>query len=420
MSTSVKINPKTSFFYVILVSSLTAILAKVTIDFYLPSLPSIEKSLQATTQLTQLSITMFALGALFFQIPSGIIIDKFGVKTGLVFALLAFFILALISAFSGNIIEMIVFRFLQGICIAFVTVSFKAIPAASLDRLELSKALTIVMPIASLSPALSPLLGGYIDYYYGWQMVFFAMAALALILVFIVLFLKTPEADKKYQPFKKKNNDLFGLRGIFWVCKNLFSNLKIVEAFLTISFGNIIYWLYVSATPLFGKLMGLNSKEIGFMYLPVIAPFAVSALITGKILNQSNTSKIYSFGVTVLISAIVLLYVLDQIFHLNAYQIFSFVGLMTLGLGFSLPTASGLILSYDRENSGTISAISGMVTTSSIVIGSYIVSHLSNTMTPYNFADLCFTIVCLYIGFLILIKFAAFLKRVKKSQKSES
>ena len=415
MATSEKTNQKMSFFFVILVSSLAAILAKVTIDFYLPSLPSIEKSLQASTQLAQLSITVFALGALFFQIPSGIIIDKFGVKISLIIALLSFFILALISAFSRSITEMIVFRFLQGICIAFVTVSFKAIPAASLDRMELSKALTIIMPIASLSPALSPLLGGYIDYYYGWETIFFAMAALALVLVLIVLFLKTPQSDINYRPFKKKSEDFLGLRVLFLVSKNLFSNLKIVEAFLTISFGNIIYWLYVSATPLFGKLMGLNSKEIGFMYLPVIAPMAVSALITGKILNKSNSSKIYSFGVTVLISAIVLLYALDHIFHLNAYQIFSFVGLMTLGLGFSLPTAIGFILSCDRENTGTVSAISGMLTTSSIVIGSYIVSHLSNTITPYNFADLCFSILCIYLGFLILIKFVAFLKRMKKS-----
>ena len=336
-----------SFFYVVLISSLAAILAKVTIDFYLPSLPNIEKSLHASTQLAQLSITVFALGSLIFQLPSGIIIDKFGVKISMIIALLSFFLLSLFSAFSGNIIEIIVFRFLQGACIAFVTVSFKAIPALSLEELELHKALAVIMPIASLSPALSPLIGGYIDYYYGWQTVFFAMAALALVLIIIVLFLKTPHVKKKSKPLKKSKG-FFGLKAFFLVAKNLFTNLRVLESFLSMSFGNIIYWLYLSAAPLFGKLMGLNSKEIGFMYLPVIAPMAVSSLITGKILNKSNNHKIYSFGVTVMVSAILLLSGLDHIFHLNAYQIFSFVGLMTLGLGFILPTASGIILSYDK------------------------------------------------------------------------
>ncbi|MBV9878551.1 MAG: multidrug effflux MFS transporter, partial [Verrucomicrobia bacterium] len=151
------------------------------IDMYLPALPSIGGSLQASPAAVQMSLMVFFIMLGICQLVYGPLSDMFGRKPP-IYAGLAIFVIGSVGCgFAPNINVLIGFRALQslGACAGMV------IPRAIVRDLhtghEAARLMSLLMLVMSISPILAPLTGSFIIAGFGWRGIFVVLTIAGLI-----------------------------------------------------------------------------------------------------------------------------------------------------------------------------------------------------------------------------------------------
>ncbi|MDB5849268.1 MAG: Bcr/CflA family drug resistance efflux transporter, partial [Rhodoferax sp.] len=106
---------KSNFFRTALVLGLLSAIGPFAIDMYLPALPSIGQSLNASMGAVQLSLMAFFISLGIGQIIYGPVSDMVGRKLPLYFGLLLFAAGSVGCALAPDIHTLVVLRFIQGL-----------------------------------------------------------------------------------------------------------------------------------------------------------------------------------------------------------------------------------------------------------------------------------------------------------------
>lgn len=126
---------KIALFLVVSISFLMGI----GIDLYVPSLPDISSYYHSPIRDVELSISLYLLGYGLGQTILGIISDSYGRKKVFIFSSLLFSMTSILCAFSSNIYQLNIFRFIQGLAIAGLASGMRAIIVDLFEGLELKK-----------------------------------------------------------------------------------------------------------------------------------------------------------------------------------------------------------------------------------------------------------------------------------------
>ncbi len=187
------------FLKMALILGLLSAIGPFAIDMYLPALPDIGASLQASVGAVQWSLTAFfvALGA--GQLLYGPVSDMVGRKPPLYFGLGLFTLTSVGCALATDIETLVALRFLQGLGAA----AGMAIPRAVVRDLhtgtDAARLMSLLMLVFSVSPILAPLVGSGVIAVTGWRGVFWVVAVAAvagLALVYGSLAETRPASDR--------------------------------------------------------------------------------------------------------------------------------------------------------------------------------------------------------------------------------
>ncbi len=99
--------------FILILGSLSAF-GPLSIDMYLPALPTLAKELHTSASLAQVSLTACLLGLAFGQVVMGPFSDIRGRKKPLVAALITYAVASVLCVFAPSIWIFIVLRFIQG------------------------------------------------------------------------------------------------------------------------------------------------------------------------------------------------------------------------------------------------------------------------------------------------------------------
>lgn len=160
---------------IFLLGSLTAF-APMSIDMYLPALPTMQREFATDGSQMQLTLAAFfaafALGQLFY----GPLADRFGRKPPL-YASLGLFILASLGCALATSVEMLIaLRFLQAFGACAGVVIARAIVRDSFDSAEAARMYAAMMLVMGVAPMVAPILGGQLLHYAGWHAIFLTLA----------------------------------------------------------------------------------------------------------------------------------------------------------------------------------------------------------------------------------------------------
>jgi MFS transporter, DHA1 family, multidrug resistance protein len=166
------------------------------IDMYLPSLPTIGRSLDATTGQVQLSLLVFFIALGVGQLVYGPVADRYGRKVPLYVGLALFAACSVGCALARSIETLIVFRFLQGIGACAGMVVPRAIVRDLHTGPDAARLMSMLMLVLSISPILAPLTGSFVIELAGWRAVFWSVTVAALLgLALLALCLKETHPD---------------------------------------------------------------------------------------------------------------------------------------------------------------------------------------------------------------------------------
>jgi MFS family permease len=157
------------------------------VDIYLPSMPQMGPSLQASSIQVQSTITIFLVSYGISQLFIGSLLDSFGRFHIGLWALVVFALSCLVIATVQNIYIFYAMRVIHGITVAAIIVAKRAFFVDMFSGDQLKNYLSMFTIVWSTGPILAPFLGGYLETAFGWQSNFYFLAGFALIIALLEL-----------------------------------------------------------------------------------------------------------------------------------------------------------------------------------------------------------------------------------------
>ncbi|HWI71347.1 MAG TPA: multidrug effflux MFS transporter [Baekduia sp.] len=147
------------------------------IDLYLPSLPSIGDDLDASASSIQLSITACLVGLAVGQIYAGPLSDRLGRRRVLAAGLVAFVAASALCAAAPSAAVLIGLRLVQGLAGSFGIVISRAIVRDLHEGDEMNRVFSRLMLVSGVAPVVAPLLGAQLLHVMGWRGLFVVLTA---------------------------------------------------------------------------------------------------------------------------------------------------------------------------------------------------------------------------------------------------
>src|SRR3546814_190333 len=163
---------------------------------YLPSMPSMAEALRTSVGQVQLTLTVFVAGFAVSQLVWGPVTDRFGRRPTLLIGLAVFTVASVACALAGTVEQLTVFRFFQAIGACAGQVVSRSIVRDTTEGAESAKVMSYISLAMSLSPAITPSVGGQLHALFGWRSNFVLLAATGLLLATITVW-RLPETTRR-------------------------------------------------------------------------------------------------------------------------------------------------------------------------------------------------------------------------------
>jgi DHA1 family bicyclomycin/chloramphenicol resistance-like MFS transporter len=356
---------KSQIFKMALILGLLSAIGPFAIDMYLPTLPAIGVSLNATTAEVQMSLMAFMAAIAVCQLVYGPVSDMVGRKPPLYFGIALFSVASVACAWAPSIEWLIVARFVQGVGACAGMALPRAIVRDGHTGPDATQLMSLLMLVFSVSPILAPLTGSLALQFGDWRTVFWIITVAGLLgLVLVAVFLK------ETRPASARVESSVGsaLRAYKMLLRDWnFLGLSFIGAFGMSSF---MVYLANSSFILIDHY-GLTPTLYSFMFSINAVSFIGVSQLTGVLtkrfgLNRVVRTAVVGFVTTMLALSVVFAFGLDR---LDVMATLLFIGYGFLGL--IIPTTAVLAMEEHGEIAGTASALMGTIqlVTAAIIMG---------------------------------------------------
>jgi MFS transporter, DHA1 family, multidrug resistance protein len=356
---------KTQFLKYAVVLGLITAIGPFAIDMYLPALPAIKASLNASTAAVQMSLMVFFIALGICQLIYGPVSDMAGRRAPLYFGLGVFILGSIGCALAPDINTLIAFRFLQGVGACAGMVVTRAIVRDMHTGAEAVRLMSLLMLVFSISPILAPLTGSFIIAWASWRMIFWVVIGAALIaLVLLTLFV--PETrPREARVASGVRSALAGYREL--IVDPLFLGLTFIGAF-----GMASFFAYLSNSSfVLIEHYGLTPTQYSLCFSINAVAFFGAAQANGALAKRFGMHHVvrlatWGYAASMLILVALTLLGVDR---LDVMIALLFVGFAFLGL--VIPNSSVLALEQHGKIAGTASALMGTLQfmTGAVVMG---------------------------------------------------
>lgn len=279
----------------------SAVSAAMEIELSLPSFPDIARTFGVSEEVIEGTISLnffgFCISALFY----GPLSDRFGRRPILLMGTLLFLIGSLCCSIAPTI-EMILFsRFIQGLGAAgsFVVV-FIMMSDAYKDN-EATHWIGMLNAILTATMALSPILGGYLNYYFGWSSCYTFIAGMTIIQLSLLYFY-LPET-RQGQPIQ--------FRGVIKDYIQLLSSFRFMQSSLVPTLLAGGYMAFVSVIPfLYRDELGMSLSQFSWHQTAIISSFSLVSYYANRISGYFGDVLSALMGSTISVFATIALFVL--------------------------------------------------------------------------------------------------------------
>ncbi|MGS0908378.1 MFS transporter [Staphylococcus sp. MSU001] len=391
------------------------------------ALPTLSKSFNVDTSFITWSVTLYTLLLTGTIIIFGRLSDKYNRLNIYSFGLTIFLIASILCGFSNNIMQLIMFRGLQGIGAAMLQGTATAIITTTIPKNRQGPALGTLSILLGIGPVLGPSIGGLLISVDNWRWIFW------INIPFIFIGLIGCMILKKYIKEQKSTSIHLDIRGnsllflsIFcllisltsWSYHSIFNisvygnflifivsfclfiiwelktNHPIIDLrlFKNVSFSSPIFAIFVfGGTTSLGfiippyileKINHLSSWQIGLVNLTSPLGLVLTSKISGKLISRIGNIVLMTTGLIIMIVAYTSLGLLQYI--LNPVTISLLLLIYGIGGGFFLPSNTSAIMgTVSQDMQGTAGATQRMVQNIGIAfytaVTSLFISNSSNS-----------------------------------------
>ncbi|GAA1873952.1 multidrug effflux MFS transporter [Pseudonocardia ailaonensis] len=355
----------------LLLGALTA-LGPLTIDMYLPALPTIVTEYETTASTVQLTLTGTLIGLALGQLFIGPLSDAIGRRKPLLVGTALHVVTSLLIVIAPNIAVLGALRVLQGVGAAAGAVVALAVVRDLFAGRAAATLLSRLLLVMGAAPVLAPTLGGELLRVAQWRGVFLALAAFGLIILVVLAF-----GLRETLPVERRRSA--ALVPTLKAYGSLLRDRVYVGLILVAGFSIAGMFAYVSGSSfVFQQQFGLGTQTFGLVFGAGAVFLIAATQLNAYLLRRFEPRSIaFTASITGTVAALVLAL-------LAGTGAFGLVGVlvplwaMMFSVGLVLPNAPALALARHGERAGTAAALLGAVQFGVGALTSPIVGLLGN------------------------------------------
>ena len=356
----------------------------------LPSLSFIAQDFGTTEAIAQLNLSLYLVGTAIAQLIFGPLSDRYGRRVIVLIGSVIFVLGSVMCLVVPSIEAFIVGRVVQSVGGCAGIVMGRAMVR---DMFSMDKAAAMIATLTSavvIVPGLAPLLGGYFQDIYGWQlsMVFVAVVGLIVLAIAFHGAHETLPVEKRHEANFSQLFDSFRV-----LLKNRLFNTYTIQVTCSTS----AYLAFLGGSGIvFSKIMNWGTPaELGLWFLVMTIFYISGNILTARYASRIGTHRINLIGTSIALSGVVVLTLVYNSVGVTSFTFFGLIWFVGLGNGMCIASGVAIAIGADKHRVGAAAGLSGSLQLGAGgALATWIVSVLL-TETPY---PLILTMLILCIG----------------------
>jgi MFS transporter, DHA1 family, multidrug resistance protein len=337
---------------VLVLGALSAI-GPLTIDTYLPALPTLTADLGATDVQAQTTITGLLIGLGLGQLVIGPLSDAVGRRKPLLMGLAGHSLMSVLCALVPSITMLAITRTLQGVAGAAVAVVAMAIVRDLFSGYKAAQLLSRLVLVLGIAPILAPSLGGALLQITSWRGIFVVLAAIALGLFLLAMFALPETLPPSRRIPASLRGSLKAYRGLF--ADRAFLVLVAVAALMF----SVLFAYIAGSSFILQGMYGLTPQQFGLAFSSTAVGLIIATQLNPLLLKRWTPIQILSAAVVIALAGGLVLLTTSITGFGGLAGFLAPLWIMVGALGLSFPNAPAAALSRHGETAGTAAAMLG-------------------------------------------------------------
>jgi MFS transporter, DHA1 family, multidrug resistance protein len=362
--------PQTQRRWVLMLGTIIAI-GPMTIDMYLPGLPTLQAHFGVDTAAVQFTLAIYFIGLAAGQLLYGPVADRFGRRRPLLVGLALYTVASAICAAAPTIEVLSAARLLQALggCAGMVITR-----AMGRDRFEphdtarIYASLVLVMGVA---PILAPLVGGQLLTLSGWRSIFVALTMFGGLCWTLAYFGLAETLAVRGSPIR--------LGRVLRDYGGLLAHREFMGYALAAGLASAGMFSYISGAPfVFIEVFGVPAEHFGWLFGANAAGFVAVSQLNHRLLRRWTPDQLLRGALTAYagFSLVIVTMAASGIGGIWGVALPLFVCVSSLGLIF--PNTTAMAMAPFGTQAGLAAAAMGTLQFSAAAVGGAAVGHLHN------------------------------------------
>ena len=325
------------------------------IDTYLPSFASLESQFSISRGLSNQTIAAYMYATAISTLFWGPLSDRVGRKLVIIGSLVLYSIATFFCAIAENYSEFLLSRIFQGFAASGGMVAGRAMIRDVYDSRLAQKAMSYVLMLFALAPAIAPVIGGYLHNYFGWRSIFYFLCVYGVIMLVLSSMLFKESLDVT------RRRSIHPLR-VLKVYIRTFLNIRFVSIVLALAtcFAGLFVYIAGAPTVIF-NIFTLQSTDFWLLFLPVTSGIVTGSFLSGKLSRKFAPEKIVYLSLLVLSTGVSCNLLQAFLLAPNLLMVVVSMSIYAFGIALSMPAFSILAIDCFPDNKGTASAVQSFV-----------------------------------------------------------
>lgn len=343
--------------------------APLSIDMYLPSMPTLQTHFDADAAAVQLTLSTFFIGLAIGQLFYGPVSDRIGRLGPLYFGLSVYVLASLACVLAPTIEAFTVARLFQALGGCAGIVITRAIVRDRFAPQEMAQALSMLLMIMGAAPILAPVLGAQLLEYLGWQSIFAALAVFGALCLVAIRHGLAESWVPPAQPVRAA--DVLGIYG------RLLGHRRFMGFALAGSTAQAGMFAYIAASSfVFIEVYGLSPSAFGWLFGLNAAGLITASQLNVRLLRRHRSERVLraALAANSVFGAAMLILAVTQTGGIWGVAIPLFGAISSLGFTFPNSTAAAMAPFGDRA--GMAAALLGTLQFTIAALITFLIGYL--------------------------------------------
>lgn len=272
-----------------------------TMDLYLPGMPSLVADLGTTDAIGQLTMSACMIGLALGQLVLGPMSDRYGRRRPMLIGVAAFAVVSVMCAIAPTVELLIAARFAQGLTGAAGIVIGRAVVRDLSSGAEAARAFSALGAVMGIAPVIAPLLGGALLLWMDWRGLYVALAVIGALLL-LLAWRMVPESLG--QEHRHTGGVLAQLAGMARIA----GNRRFLAMALALAFMSTGLFTYISMSSLVLQHdFGLSVQGYAILFAVNAVGIVIGTRLNARIVHRFGPLRLALVGVSIAAAASVVL-----------------------------------------------------------------------------------------------------------------